>query len=220
MNSNLPKFLNHKNKNDSNYDLDLFLVSFTSVPLITKRSILLPSNMHTSSNCMLHHPTLGMEFVDSLEAWKTTEQLALEWLRKKYPATTALEWYCKAWDIYCPENKCLIEIKQDFKSKHTGNFVIEYEMWGKPSALATTLADVWWFYDGDDWFWISPRKIKDMIVYENPKQHEFVWPWDYKSKKTYLVRKETLKKYSKSSFEDFIKSKNTVHYANLAYCTE
>ena len=88
-----------------------------------------------------------------------------------------------------------VEVKSDFKSKHTGNIVVEIEFNGKPSALMTTKADYWVWNDGFDFTWFKPQDIMKCLLLENIPQRQFVAKGDSKSKRAYLVKKEILYKY-------------------------
>ena len=88
-----------------------------------------------------------------------------------------------------------IEVKRDEKSKYTGNLVIEIEFNGKPSALSTTKADYWVFYDGDNYIWITPKMLKDLTD-TCGNVVEFIGNGDTKSKKAYLMPKNLIKKFA------------------------
>ena len=86
-------------------------------------------------------------FKEDLLVGQEVEALVLERIKKKYPKAYSIEGYCKEYDIWIPELNYGIEVKQDAKSNYTGNIVIEIEMFNKPSALITTKAKYWVFYD-------------------------------------------------------------------------
>ena len=71
----------------------------------------------------------------------------------------------KPYDIYIPENDLKVEIKADFKSKETGNILIELMMFGEPSALLTTEADFWIFDTGDEIMVTTPSLIMECITW-------------------------------------------------------
>jgi len=102
-----------------------------------------------------------------------------------------MEGYFKEYDIIIPEIDKTIEVKSDVKSLHTGNFVVEVEFDGKPSALSTTTADWWVFYDSKAEFWITPELIKHAV--KDLELREFVGKGDTKSKKAYLCPKDYIK---------------------------
>ena len=134
-------------------------------------------------------------FKRDLEAGKVYEKKALEVIQKKYPLAHEIEGYCKEWDIFIPEIGEGVEVKSDQKSKHTGNIVIEIEFNGKPSALSTTKAKFWVIYDGDNWIWFLVEDIKRCIKENNLSYATFTAKGDTKSKKAYLIKKETLYQY-------------------------
>ena len=77
----------------------------------------------------------------------------------------------------------------------TGNIVIEIEMNGKPSALATSKSKWWVIYDGENFNWLTITNIKRCIIENKLKYVEFVGKGDTKSKKAYLIKKQMLYKY-------------------------
>ena len=132
-----------------------------------------------------------MSFKEDLEAGKKIEEYILKRIQKKYPQAKIMEGYFKEYDIIIPEINKTIEVKSDVKSLHTGNFVVEVEFDGKPSALSTTTADWWVFYDSKAEFWITPELIKHAV--QDLELREFVGKGDTKSKKAYLCPKDYIK---------------------------
>ena len=106
-----------------------------------------------------------------------------------------IDGYCKDWDIFIPELNFGIEVKSDKKSLETNNIVIEIEMNGKPSALATSKSKWWVIYDGDKYNWFIIDNIKKCILDNKLKYVQFIGKGDSKSKKAYLIKKELLYKY-------------------------
>ncbi|MEM4260781.1 MAG: hypothetical protein QXG00_06085 [Candidatus Woesearchaeota archaeon] len=53
-----------------------------------------------------------------------------------------------------------IEVKQEKKSKYTGNIAIEYESWGKPSGVATTKANLWVH------FFLDPHDVWNFVIFD------------------------------------------------------
>ena len=90
-----------------------------------------------------------------------------------------------------PEIEVRIEVKKDVKSQETGNYVIEVEFGGKPSALAITKADYWVFWDGECWIWTTVCRIKNAI--KGLRLVEFTAKGDTTPKKAYLCPKEKIK---------------------------
>ena len=134
-------------------------------------------------------------FADYLKVGEQTEELVLTQIKKKYPKAYKVKGYCKEWDIFIPELDKGVEVKQDMKSNFTGNLVIELEMNGKPSALSTTKAEWWVFYDGIEFIWTTPKLICDCIRDGDYRMVEFTGTIDTKSKKAYLIKKKHLKKF-------------------------
>ena len=134
-------------------------------------------------------------FKESLESGKEIENSVLSIIKKKYPKSYIIEGYFKDYDIYVPEKNMGIEVKRDEKSKYTGNLVVEIEFNGKPSALSTTKADYWVFYDGDNYIWITPTMLKDLTE-TCGNVVEFIGKGDTKPKKAYLMSKELIKKFA------------------------
>lgn len=137
-----------------------------------------------------------MAFATDLEAGLDVERRVLELLKAKYPCATIVNAF-KGYDIWIPEISKGIEVKSDQKSQHTGNIVIEIEFNGKPSALMTTKADFWIFYDGQKFVAIEPMEIIKCIFMNQLKYVEFVGNGDTKSKKAFLVKKDILFSYGK-----------------------
>ena len=134
-------------------------------------------------------------FYESLKSGKEIEELVLSPIKKKYPTAYIIDGYCKYYDIFIPEKNIGVEVKRDEKSKYTGNLVVEIEFNGKPSALSTTRADFWVFYDGECCIWIEPSKLR-AVVRNIGEIRTFVGKGDTKPKKAYLMPKDTIKEYS------------------------
>ena len=134
-------------------------------------------------------------FYESLESGKEIERLVLSTIKKKYPTAYIIEGYYKYYDIFIPEKNIGVEVKRDEKSKYTGNFVVEVEFNGYPSALSTTRADYWVFDDGESYIWIEPSKLRS-IVHNFGRIREFVGKGDTRAKKAHLIPKHIIKNYS------------------------
>jgi|TARA_R110000851_G_scaffold43325_1_gene107248 hypothetical protein len=131
-------------------------------------------------------------FHEDLAEGKKAEYALCNIIKQKYPKAFVREGYCKGYDLSVPEIEKTIEVKQDKKSNHTGNIVIEVEMpVGTPSALLTTTADFWAFYDGECFMWWKPEDLKKLI--EPMRAVEFVGNGDTTRKKAYLVKKYIIK---------------------------
>ena len=138
-----------------------------------------------------------MNFDESLFVGQLFENIVLNYVHTKYPKAYRFEGYKKEYDIIVPETNTTIEVKSDFKSNYTGNFLIEVYMFSKPSGLITTEADWWVIIDGSSMSWIKPEEIKDIILVNGIEQRDFVGKGDTESKKAYLVPKNLIKDKSK-----------------------
>tara|TARA_R110000772_G_scaffold19344_1_gene54027 strand:- start:646 stop:1065 length:420 start_codon:yes stop_codon:yes gene_type:complete len=134
-------------------------------------------------------------FERDLKIGKIHENIILKRIKNKYPKAYIIDGYCKDWDIFIPELNFGIEVKFDKKSLETNNIVIEIEMNGKPSALATSKSKWWVIYDGDKYNWFIIDNIKKCILDNKLKYVQFIGKGDTKSKKAYLIKKELLYKY-------------------------
>ena len=121
---------------------------------------------------------------------KVEEQVCLL-LRKRYPSASIVHAF-KGYDIWIPELNKGIEVKYDPMSKETGNIVIEYEMFGKASALLTTTASSWVFFDDIQYVVLKPQEIIKCIFDLKLTYKEFVGKGDTQSKKAFLVPKDKL----------------------------
>jgi len=134
-----------------------------------------------------------MKFNDSLSSGKQSENIVLKMVQNKYPKAYIKEGYHKEYDIMIPEINKTIEVKKDFKSKYTGNVVIEMEMNNRPSGLQATTADWWVFHlDEQEIVWITLKRLKDMIEFGGYKLVEFIGEGDEISKQAYLIPKKDL----------------------------
>ena len=153
--------------------------------------------LHPFKEC--HPPTDQggfMTFQKDLEIGLDIEERVLAILRKKYPSASLINAF-KGYDIWIPEIDKAVEVKYDPMSQETGNIVVEIEMYDKPSGLMATQADYWVFYDGE-MFVIMPVKHIFKCIFDCKLQYvEFVGKGDTRSKKAFLVNKNTLFKYGK-----------------------
>ena len=143
-------------------------------------------------------------FEKDLEAGKELEEYILKKVKKKYSDAYIIDGYFKEYDIYIPQINLGVEVKRDEKSRYTGNYVIEVEFDGKPSALSTTKADYWVIYDGECEVWTTPLRIKKSI--KGLPLREFIGKGDTKPKKAYLCPKELIKKNAEVVYEIHRKS--------------
>lgn len=141
-------------------------------------------------------------FARDLEAGNSVENIVLNMIKPKYPCATLINGYFQDYDIWIPELYKSVEVKSDQKSQHTGNILIEVEMFDKPSALFHTKADYWVIFDGFDFLWTTPKKIFECIIFNKLQYAEFVGRGDTASKKAFLIKKDLLSQYliSKGKF--------------------
>ncbi len=141
-------------------------------------------------------------FARDLEAGNSVENIVLNMIKPKYPCATLINGYFPDYDIWIPELYKSVEVKSDQKSQHTGNILIEVEMFDKPSALFHTKADYWVIFDGFDFLWTTPKKIFECIIFNKLRYAEFVGRGDTVSKKAFLIKKDLLSQYliSKGKF--------------------
>jgi len=130
-------------------------------------------------------------FQEDLARGIKIEELLASKLREKYPCTTIVHAY-KGYDIWVPEINKSIEVKYDPMSNKTGNIVVEIEYNGKPSALMTTTADYWVFYDDSIFVMLTPKQIIACIFACKLSYVEFTGNGDNKPKKAFLISKEIL----------------------------
>ena len=132
-----------------------------------------------------------MGFKEDLKSGKAIEEYVLGRIQKRYPRAKIMEGYFKEYDIEIPEINKTVEVKSDIKSLETGNYVIEISFDGKRSALSTTKADWWVFYDSECEVWVKPSHIWKAV--EGLEIREFIGKGDTKSKTAYLCPKEYIR---------------------------
>jgi hypothetical protein len=107
------------------------------------------------------------EFYESLKAGDVGEIAIVKRILRQHPQAfidkgTRPDSKKKAksdWDIWIPEVVYGIEVKMDYKSNYTPNYLIEVEMSGVLSALSVTKAKYWVFITGKEYIWITPLEI-------------------------------------------------------------
>ena len=137
------------------------------------------------------------EFKEALKRRHMVEEIFLKRLKNKYPKSILIEGYFKDFDIYVPETDTKYEIKSDIKSNETGNYLIEVEHYGKPSALLTTKADYWIIYDQENWVCVKPNELKDLILLNGYRQVKTTGTGDTHYKLCYLINRDDIKAISK-----------------------
>ena len=133
-------------------------------------------------------------FKQDLQRGLVAEQIVLDDLLSIYPCATLVNAF-KGYDIWIPEGNFGVEVKYDPASNTTGNFLIEYEMNNRPSAIMATTAKLWAFYDDARIMYIKPRAIIKCIFDCKLKHIVITGPNDVASKKCFLVQKNDLAKY-------------------------
>ena len=135
-------------------------------------------------------------FKEDLEDGHNAERDVLKLIQAQYPSAVIIPGYCKEMDIIVPENGKSYEVKKDFKSKYTGNLVVEIAMYGKPSALITSKAQTWVFVTHTKYIFIARDRIKDCIIENNLQYKTFVGNGDTEAKDAYLIKEDLLLPYS------------------------
>tara|TARA_E500000081_G_scaffold138813_1_gene154514 strand:- start:317 stop:766 length:450 start_codon:yes stop_codon:yes gene_type:complete len=135
-------------------------------------------------------------FKRDLKRGEQVELALLDMIKVKYPKAHKVQGYFKDYDIYVPEIEKSIEVKYDEKSKYTGNIVIEVSFNGNPSALSTSKADYWVWWDGEYLSWFTIDLIKKCLKENKTPIRTFIGKGDSKSKNAYLVKKDLLYKYA------------------------
>lgn len=112
------------------------------------------------------------DFHENLEFAQEGERLVSDLLQEKLAGLQILESNNngKSHDIEAllGDRKVLFEVKEDVRVADTGNVVIEYESFGKPSGIKTTCADFWLFRlhrkdGGIDTLGFKVSKLKSLI---------------------------------------------------------
>lgn len=137
-----------------------------------------------------------MTFQQDLEKGLDVELTVVDTIKKKYPSASLIDKF-KGYDIWIPELHKSVEVKYDPMSNKTGNVVIEIEMNGQLSALSTTTADFWVFYDDNVFVIIKPTSIVNCIFQNKLQYVEFVGQGDASKKKAFLIPKNVLFSYGK-----------------------
>jgi hypothetical protein len=134
-------------------------------------------------------------FQKDLLTGQQLENRVLSNIRKKYPTAVLIPGKFKPYDIFVPEKDLKIEVKADYKSKETGNIIIEVLMYGVPSALLSTEADYWIIDTGEEQMWIKPNKIIECIILNNIKCQEILGDGDTQVKMACLIPIDIFKDY-------------------------
>ena len=162
-------------------------------------------------------------FQDDLAVGHAVEELILKKIQRKYPKSYRKKGKNKGFDLVIKELDQTVEVKQDFKGKHTGNIVVEIEYGDEPSGLSVTTANFWAITDGYFIYWITPDNIRRCIEENDLIYTGWVGPGDTKYKKAYLIERDELLGYCKQPIvklkeddplyrENFIKRKDNHVY--------
>ena len=138
------------------------------------------------------------EFDTSLSVGKLREAELIEFFQSKGHKPIPIPGKFSGFDFFLANTKQGYEVKQDWKAYYSGNLVVEVEMYGKRSGLMATTAD-WWIFDTkDEFIFITPRQLKDLIVEQNPPLRQFTGKGDTQPKKAYLIPVQRIKNYASS----------------------
>jgi hypothetical protein len=138
------------------------------------------------------------EFDTSLSVGKLREAEIIEFLKAKGHKPIPIPGKFSGFDFFLANTKQAYEVKQDWKAHYSGNLVVEVEMYGKRSGLMATTAD-WWIFDTkDEFIFITPKQLKDLIVEQNPPLRQFTGKGDTQPKKAYLISVRRIKNYASS----------------------
>ena len=138
------------------------------------------------------------EFDTSLSVGKLREAELIEFFQSKGHKPIPIPGKFSGFDFFLANTKQGYEVKQDWKAHYSGNPVVEVEMYGKRSGLMATTAD-WWIFDTkDEFIFITPKQLKDLIVEQNPPLRQFTGKGDTQPKKAYLIPVQRIKNYASS----------------------
>ena len=138
------------------------------------------------------------EFDTSLSVGKLREAELIEFFQSKGHKPIPIPGKFSGFDFFLANTKQGYEVKQDWKAHYSGNLVVEVQMYGRRSGLMATTAD-WWIFDTkDEFIFITPRQLKDLIVEQNPPLRQFTGKGDTQPKKAYLIPVQRIKNYASS----------------------
>ena len=106
-------------------------------------------------------------FIDNLEFGNKAERRTAKLLHATYNLLTISFNNDHRYDIlmHSPRlnKRITFEVKDDTRTKETGNIVVEHESWGKPSGITTTEADYWVFSHHSTYHIIETPALKSLI---------------------------------------------------------
>ena len=164
-----------------------------------------------------------MEYENSKKFGDIAEENILNRIRIKYPHAYIDDnsHPNSNWDIFIPEINDGVEVKMDYKSKETGNLVVEVEMNDKPSALSITKSKYWVFVTGYRYIWIKPIQIYRFLE-QHPYYNRvsFVGEGDNTSKKAYLINHDIFVKWiysldKEDGWVEMIKPTDELYFNNM-----
>jgi hypothetical protein len=135
-------------------------------------------------------------FNEDLKAGEESEHKLMQLARERGLTPVKIKGKFKPYDFFIAETKKAYEVKRDWKSKDTGNVVVEVEMYNKPSGLMATKADLWVFDLPDCFITIEPEKLKDIILQQGIKLVRFIGNGDTEEKRAYLVKRELIEQFA------------------------
>lgn len=106
-------------------------------------------------------------FFRDLEEGKRWEHLCAQIVRwtTHHKAMTLAPPKCKGWDLIDHTTGWRIEVKMDARSQSTGRFLLELEMFGKPSGLMACEADEWVWWDGAQYLFFPLAEARQLLEF-------------------------------------------------------
>ena len=134
------------------------------------------------------------DFDTALRVGKLGEDAVMDLCLKSGKTPAPVQGKFKPYDFIVLETKLAYEVKRDWKLKYIGNLVVEIEMpVGQPSGLQTTFADYWVFDTPDEYIFITPERLKDILSFWDFRASVFVGDGDRTAKKAYLIPTNLIK---------------------------
>lgn len=137
-----------------------------------------------------------MTFKTDLQRGIEIEMQCLAIIKKHRPSAALIDAH-KGYDIWIPETAKSVEVKYDKRSLDTGRWLIEVEMSGKPSALSTSTADFWVFYNGKIWLIIERMELISHILRTDYDLLEVTGAGDINTKLAYFIPHQTMERICK-----------------------
>lgn len=137
-------------------------------------------------------------FQKDLEIGHKAEIHVLQEIRAIYPAAVQIKVKFSGYDLWIPETSQGVEVKYDYASKRTGNFVFELEANHKPSGIMTSTAHWWVIYDGEKSYYIERDEMLKLLIMANINWKDFTNSYGEYRKVIFLPTKY-YKRYFKSN---------------------